>query len=105
MNLSKKLLTSTKVAAAFAVAVGTMPAAFTSVAAANPACVAGAQGCVLPVTDAPAPVATTTTTPVYDVEEPKSFGILPILAGLAAVGLLAWLLLDDDDDEELPISP
>lgn len=102
MNFSKKLLTSTKVAAAFAVAVGTMPTAFTSVAAANPACVAGAQGCVLPVTDAP-PVATTTT-PVYDVEEPKSFGILPILAGLAAIGLLAWLLLDDDDDEELPIS-
>jgi hypothetical protein len=44
-----------------------------------------------PVTVAPAPV--------MIAEEPKTLGILPILAGLAALGVLAYLLLDDDESE------
>jgi hypothetical protein len=87
----------TKTVVGIALCVSTTPAM------ANP-CALSLQGCVLPVQE----VVTTTpaaTTPVY-VEEAEStgLGILPILAGLAALGALAWLLLDDDDEEE-PESP
>ena len=74
-------------------------------AIANPACALSLQGCVLPVQETVAPVQTTTPGPVIvDEAAPKSLGILPILAGLAALGALAWLILDDDDDDE-PESP
>ena len=75
-------------------------------AIANPACALSLQGCGLPVQEAaPAPVQTSTPAPVIvDEAEPKSLGILPILAGLAALGAIAWLILDDDDDDE-PESP
>lgn len=78
--------------------VGLCMSSVPAMAQANP-CVAGTQGCVLPIPEATAPVVTETVTPVM-VEEPKSFGILPILAGLAALGLLAFLLLDDDNEDE-----
>lgn len=82
-----------------ALCVSTVPAM------ANPACVAGAQGCVLPVPEPVAPPVTTAPGPVIvDEAAPKGLGILPILAGLAALGALAWLILDDDDDDE-PESP
>ncbi|HEX8214023.1 MAG TPA: hypothetical protein VF582_00960 [Allosphingosinicella sp.] len=72
-------------------------------AMANPACGLSLQGCVLPVQDVVVqqPV-TVAPAPVMIAEEPKSFGILPILAGLAALGVLAYLLLDDDDDPDSP---
>ena len=75
-------------------------------AMANP-CALSLQGCVLPVQEvAPTPVETTAPPVIVDEAEPKSLGILPILAGLAALGALAWLILDDDDDEdEEPVSP
>ena len=77
-------------------------------AIANPACALSLQGCVLPVQETvAAPVVTPEAAPapvIVDEAEPKSLGILPILAGLAALGALAWLVLDDDDDDE-PESP
>ncbi len=71
---------------------------------ANPACGLSLQGCVLPVQDVVVqqPVQVVTPGPIVMAEEPKSFGFLPILAGLAALGVLAYLLLDDDDDPESP---
>lgn len=95
----KPLITTTKVLACAALCATSMPAL------ANPACLLSVQGCVLPVQDAvvaqPAPVYTAPVdvAPVMMAEEPKSLGILPILAGLAAVGLLAYLLLDDDEPD------
>jgi len=83
--------------------VGLCMSSVPAMAQANP-CVAGTQGCVLPIPEAVTTVPTTTVTPMV-VEEPKSFGILPILAGLAALGLLAYLLLDDDDEDEDSVSP
>jgi hypothetical protein len=79
-------------------------------ATANTACQPG-TGCVLPVTDAPPP-----PPPVADVPPPPApieaapiveaggagIGLFAILAGLAALGLLYFLVLDDDDE---PVSP
>lgn len=81
-------------------------------AIANP-CVAGVQGCVLPVGQTPPPVVVNTT-PVYVADTAVAsggLGVLPIIAGLALLGGLAYLLLDNDDDEEPepepepPVSP
>lgn len=58
-------------------------------------------GCVLPVRDAPPPPAP--AEPVAFVEEDGGLGLLPILAIVAAVALLAFVLIDDDDEED-PIS-
>lgn len=69
---------------------------------ASAACQPGTT-CVLPVRDAPPPPPP--AEPVVEVDEPKSFGILPILAVVAAAALLYFLVIDDDDDEEEPISP
>ena len=73
-------------------------------AIANPACALSLQGCVLPVQETVTTPVQTSGPVIVDQAEPKSLGILPILAGLAALGALAWLLLDDDDDDE-PESP
>jgi len=92
--LFSKPFTVTKVVVGAAICMSSVPA----LAQSNP-CVAGTQGCVLPIPEAAVVTPTTTVTPMA-VEEPKSFGILPILAGLAALGLLAYLLLDEDEEEE-----
>jgi len=98
MLFSKPGLSPTKLLVCLAVSVAATPAM------ANPACGLSVQGCVLPVQDVVAvqPPVTMTPAPVMIAEEPKSFGILPILAGLAALGVLAYLLLDDDEDRESP---
>ena len=71
--------------------------------ASAPAYATACQGsnCVLPVRDAPPPPAP--SEPVAFVEEDGGFGLLPILAVIAGVALLAFLLIDDDDEED-PIS-
>lgn len=93
----KPLKTTTKALACIALCMGSAPAL------ANPACALSLQGCVLPVQDAvAAPTQVYTPAPVVMAEEPKTFGIIPILAGLAALGLLAYLLLDDDEEVESP---
>lgn len=64
---------------------------------------APAGGCVLPVVDAPPPVAIAEPLP----PPPSGFGIAPILLGLAGIAILAALLLDDDDDDDeddVPVS-
>lgn len=79
-------------------------------ATANTACQPG-TGCVLPVTDAPPP-----PPPVADAPLPPApieaapvvaaegggLGLFAILAGLAALGLLAFLVFDDDGEGESP---
>lgn len=70
-------------------------------------------GCVLPIADAPPPPPLESAPPVAEavvVEEVGGGGLslIAILAGLAALGLLAYLLLDDDDEADadpLPVSP
>ena len=96
MLFSKPGLSPTKILAGLAITVASTPAM------ANPACVLSLQGCVLPVQDVVAAPVVTTPAPVMIAEEPKSFGLLPILAGLAALGVLAYLLLDDDEEPESP---
>ena len=90
------------------------PASASAVCAAGAASVAAVQspaaGCVLPVVDLPPPVpaAPLATPTVVPVGESRGIGMLPILAGLAAIaGITALLLIDgdDDDDDEEPISP
>ena len=97
MLFSKPGLSPTKILVGVAVAFASTPAM------ANPACGLSLQGCVLPVQDVvAAPVTVAAPAPIVMAEEPKTLGILPILAGLAALGVLAYLLLDDDDDVESP---
>src|SRR5688500_20058797 len=85
------------------VAVGAALCLSTTPAMANPSCALSLQGCVLPVQEVVA--APVTQAPVIvDEVESGGIGILPILLGLAALGGLAWLLLDDDDDDEDSIS-
>ncbi|MFN3727969.1 MAG: hypothetical protein ACK4SZ_16880 [Allosphingosinicella sp.] len=78
--------------------------ASTTAAVAN-VCQPGQAGCVLPVGVSPPPVVQTPVTgePVGEIIESEGIGWLPILLGLAALGLGAYFLLDDDD--EAPISP
>ena len=80
--------------------------ASTTAAVAN-VCQPGQAGCVLPVGVTPPPVVVQTPTPVEPVGEIiESEGIpwLPILLGLAALGLGAYFLLNDDDEGDV-ISP
>jgi hypothetical protein len=103
MLFSKPLL-MTKAIVGVAICVSSVPAM------ANP-CVAGAQGCVLPLRDAvvaqpviETPVAVAPYVEPVILAEPKGFPIL-LLLGLAAAAAAAFLLLrDNDDDDDLPIS-
>jgi hypothetical protein len=104
MLFSKPLL-MTKAIVGVAICVSSVPAM------ANP-CVAGAQGCVLPLRDAvvaqpqpvyEAPVAVTPVAEPVILEEPKGFPLLALL-GLAAAAVAAYLLLSEDDDNEVPAS-
>lgn len=77
-------------------------------ATANTACQPG-TGCVLPVTDAPPPPPPVADVPPAPIEAAPiveagggGLGLFAILAGLAALGLLAFLLLDDDNEEVSP---
>ncbi len=78
----------------------------TTAALAN-TCQPGQAGCVLPVGVAPPVVVQTpvTTAPVAgEIVEGGGIGWLPILLGLAALGLGAYFLLNDDDEGDV-ISP
>ncbi|HEX8401132.1 MAG TPA: hypothetical protein VF628_05455 [Allosphingosinicella sp.] len=72
-------------------------------------------GCVLPVTDAAPPPAPTEAAPppvaapyeaapVAAASGGGGLGLFAILAGLAALGLLAFLVFDDDEEDEA-VSP
>jgi len=74
----------------------------TTAAVAN-SCQPGQSGCVLPVGVTPPTVVTQVSEPVGEIIESEGIGWLPILLGLAALGLGAYFLLNDDDEE--PISP
>lgn len=81
-------------------------------AAASSAAQGAAPGCVLPVVDAPPPIAETPAPEalapaVAPVAASQGIGALPILLGLAALAGLAAILLasDDDGDDEIAISP
>lgn len=75
------------------------------------ACQAGPGGCVLPIGDAPPPPPVSSAppleaAPVATEAAGGGLSLLAILAGIAALGLLAFLFLDNDDDEDgAPISP
>lgn len=75
----------------------------TTAALAN-TCQPGQAGCVLPVGVAPPPVVQTQAPvqPVGEIVESGGIGWLPILLGLAALGLGAYFLLDDDDEVVSP---
>jgi hypothetical protein len=79
-------------------------------ATANTACQPG-TGCVLPVTDAPLPAPPLAeapppvpieAAPVVTEAAGGGLGIFAILAGLAALGLLYFLVIDDDGDGVSP---
>jgi len=74
--------------------------ASTTAAVAN-SCQPGQSGCVLPVGVTPPPVVQTPTPveTVGEIVETEGIGWLPILLGLAALGLGAYFLLDDDDED------
>lgn len=71
-------------------------------------CTSGQAGCVLPSGQVAAPPVTTAPvgTPVdaLPMAEGKSFGILPLLAAIAAIAL-AIVLLTGDDGDDSPRSP
>ena len=79
-------------------------------ASASTACQPG-TGCVLPIADAPPPPPMAEAPPPIEaapVAEAAGGGLslLAILAGLAALGLLAYFLLDDDEEAiDIPVSP
>lgn len=77
----------------------------TTAAVAN-SCQPFEAGCVLPVGVAPPPMVVQTPVgePVGELVEGGGIGWLPILLGLAALGLGAYFLLDDDEEEAV-ISP
>lgn len=75
---------------------------FSTTNAAAASCQAGGAGCLLPFQAAPmapvqAPVAVQPVGVEPVIAESGGIGILPILLGLAALGLLAFVLLDDDE--------
>jgi hypothetical protein len=104
--LFPKLLPITKVIVGVAICVSSVPAV------ANPSpCIAGAQGCVLPLRDAivaqpvvEQPVAVVPVVEPAILEEPKGFPLLALL-GLAAAAVAAYLLLTGEDGEAEPLSP
>ena len=78
-------------------------------AAAQGGVVAGTPGCVLPMVDQPVAPVVQEVVPVYTPEPvavavvpvaSPSFSFLPLLAGLAVLGGLAFLLLRDNDDDD-----
>jgi len=80
---------------------------FSTTQAAAASCQAGGAGCLLPFqppaavvqpVQPVAPVAPVGVEPAI-VETGGGIGILPIIIGLAALGLLAFVLLDDDEEE------
>lgn len=75
----------------------------TTAALAN-TCQPGQAGCVLPVGVTPPPVVQTpaVSQPVGEIIESEGIGWLPILLGLAALGLGAYFLLDDDEEVVSP---
>ena len=77
----------------------------TTAALAN-VCQPGQAGCVLPVGVAPPVVVQQPIVgePVGEIIESEGIGWLPILLGLAALGLGAYFLFLDDDEEDV-ISP
>jgi hypothetical protein len=104
MFLAKVGSTVTKGMVAAAVLLGS------TAATANTACQPG-TGCVLPVTDAAppappplaeAPPAPIEAAPVVSEAAGGGLGIFAILAGLAALGLLYFLVIDDDNDGVSP---
>ena len=76
-------------------AVGAAAAAGAAVAA------QGQAGCVLPVSDAPPPVANAGPAIV----ERSGIGITPIILGLLGLAALAALIASSNDDGDSPISP
>lgn len=77
----------------------------TTVLAAAAQAPAPGTGCVLPAVDAPVPVAQPAPPPppVYAAVEQPSFGLLPVLLGLAAIAGIAALLLSDDEDGDIDL--
>jgi hypothetical protein len=91
---------------AFSIAFGA-----TTSASAN-ACQAGPGGCLLPIADAPPPPPPVESAPPVADAGPvigttgRGFPLLALLAGVAALALLAYFLLDNDEEEEgPPVSP
>lgn len=79
-------------------------------AAAAGAAAQGASGCVFPAVDAPVAPPIAETAPIGTpaaVVAGGGIGILPLLAGLAALGGLAALLLSNGDDgpDQISVSP
>ncbi len=78
---------------------------FSTTQAAAASCQAGGAGCLLPfqaapvqpVAQTPGPVTPVGVEPVVAEAGTGGIGILPILLGLAALGLLAFVLLDEDE--------
>lgn len=67
---------------------------------------AGGSGCVLPVTDAPPPVAQDVPLPPPPVET-GGIGISPLVLALGALALagLIYIVANGDDDDGSPLSP
>lgn len=81
-------------------AIASLALCFGSTSAMASSCQAGGAGCLLPFQPVMATPVVQPTGPVAEpmIEESGGIGILPIILGLAAAGLLAWVLLDDDDE-------
>lgn len=103
MPMMKSRFSPTRIMVGVSLCLGSV-ASFPAPAAA--ACQPGQAGCVLPVGEAPPPVAPRAPPPlVVDERGGIGFGWLAALAALAAIAALLLFVLDDDDEEEIPISP
>lgn len=81
--------------------------ATTTAASAAATAQAPGGGCVLPMVDAPPPVAVAEPLPVQPVAASSGgIGITPILLGLAGIAILAALIAgsNDDNDNDPPVS-
>lgn len=80
--------------------------ATTTAASAAATAQAPAGGCVLPVVDAPPPVAVVEPVSMAPIPASSGFGIAPILLGLAGIAILAALIIsgNDDNDNDPPVS-